>query len=68
MIIVTNASALPVTSAAMQFEPGENRFKDEQLSTGKLAQISHHPLLKWVKVEDRPVDDRPAEKTKEAKS
>lgn len=68
MIIVTNTSDKAVTSAATQFEPGENRFKAGQLSTGKLAQISHHPLLKWVRVEDRPLDDRPAEKTKEAKS
>ncbi|WP_416305213.1 hypothetical protein [Neptunicella sp. SCSIO 80796] len=56
MIIVTNNTDKPVTRAAVEFQPGETKFKDDQLSPGKLAQISAHPALKWVEVEDRPTD------------
>jgi hypothetical protein len=56
MIIVTNKAANPVTCAAKVFEPGDNDFRDPDLSPAKLAQISNHPSLKWVKVEDRLVE------------
>lgn len=57
MIIVTNNSDKPVTRAAIELKPGENRFKDAELSAGKLAQIAAHPDLKWVSVEDRPTKE-----------
>ncbi len=60
MIIVTNKSNKTVCSAAIDFAPGENQFKDTDLSEGKLAQISAHPSLKWVTVEDRPAETRKA--------
>lgn len=59
MIIITNSSNKPVTCAARQFKTGENKVRDAELSPAKLAQISNHPSLKWVKVEDRPVNEKP---------
>jgi hypothetical protein len=62
MIIITNSNDKPVTCAARQYKPGENKVRDAELSPAKLAQISNHPSLKWVKVEDRPIDEKPAKK------
>jgi hypothetical protein len=64
MIIVNNTLKTPVTCAAKQFTPGENEFRDTDLSPAKLAQIANHPALKWVKVQDRPVDSAPTKATK----
>jgi len=64
MIIVTNQTKQPLTRADIEFAPGENRFKDAELSAGKLAQISAHPNLKWVKVEDKPIDKAAKQETK----
>lgn len=56
MIIVTNSSENPIRRAAIDFAPGENKFKDGELSAGKQAQISAHYQLKVVHVEDRPTE------------
>ena len=58
MIIVTNASDNDITRAAVTFKPGENKFKTGELSDGKRAQISAHPKLKVVVVEDRPIETK----------
>ncbi|MFS1704486.1 hypothetical protein [Alteromonas sp. AMM-1] len=56
MIIVTNNSEFPIRRAAIEFAPGETKFKDGELSAGKQAQISAHYQLKVVHVEDRPTE------------
>ena len=56
MIIVTNPTSKDVVCAAIKFAPGETQFRDTDLSAGKLAQISSHPRLKWVTVENKPSD------------
>ncbi|WP_299072888.1 hypothetical protein [uncultured Paraglaciecola sp.] len=60
MIIVTNPIEKPVVCGAIKFAPGETQFKNADLSQAKLAQISSHPRLKWVKVQDKPVDKKGA--------
>lgn len=60
MIIVTNNTKVDITRAGRTFAPGENHVPNAELSPAKLAQISHHPDLKWVQVEDRPIDSDPA--------
>jgi hypothetical protein len=64
MIIITNSTAQPVNRIARTFAPGETKFRDAELSPAKLAQISSHPSLKWVKVEDRPIEGKPAKGAK----
>lgn len=56
MIIVTNSSDNEITRAAVAFKPGENKLKTGFLSDGQRAQISAHPQLKIVDVEDRPIE------------
>ena len=58
MIIVTNATDQNITRAAITFKPGENKFKTGELSNGKRTQISAHPKLKIVEVEDRPTESK----------
>ncbi len=69
MIIVTNATDQNITRAAITFKPGENKFKSGELSDGKQAQISAHPKLKIVDVEDRPTESKAStSKVQEKKS
>ena len=68
MIIVTNASDNDITRVAVTFKPGENKFKTGELSDGKRAQISAHPKLKVVVVEDRPIETKAQPKAQEKKS
>jgi len=53
---VTNVTSKEITCAAKIFKKGETQFRDADLSAGKLAQISNHPSLKWVIVQDKPTD------------
>lgn len=53
MITVTNPTKDNLVCGAIEFKPGENPFKDNELSDAKLAQISSHPRLKWAKTPEQ---------------
>ncbi|GAB5378966.1 MAG: hypothetical protein Alis3KO_00990 [Aliiglaciecola sp.] len=59
MYIVTNQTKQTITRAAIEFKPGENRFRQGDLSAAKLAQIDADARLKWVNVDDtKQVDEK----------
>lgn len=57
MYIVTNKTKAAVTRGAIKFKPGENKFKDNELSAAKRAQILSDTRLKLVEVQDTPKSD-----------
>lgn len=64
-ITVTNSSTKPVRSAGVNFAPGANTFKDNELSIAQLVQLEAVEALSVARIEKKAPVAKPAKEPKQ---